>query len=77
MEGAMAEPKKYYRSQNNKIIAGVAGGLAEYFDMDSTLMRAIVAALIVAGVGIIIYLALWIVVPYRPQGVPATQSPTA
>ena len=74
----MAEPKKYYRSQNNKIIAGVAGGLAEYFEMDSTLMRAIVAALIVAGVGIIIYIALWIVVPYRPEGVvPAAQSPTA
>jgi phage shock protein C len=63
----MSEPRKFYRSQNNKIIAGVCGGLAEYFHMDSTLVRAIVAALILAGVGIVIYIALWIVVPYASE----------
>jgi phage shock protein C len=65
--------RKFYRSQNNKIIAGVCGGLAEDYPMDSTLTRAIVATLIVAGVGIIFYLALWIFVPYAPT----SQGPAA
>jgi phage shock protein C len=63
----MSEPRKFYRSRNNKIIAGVCGGLAEYYQMDSTLVRAIVAALVLAGIGIVFYLALWIFVPYAPE----------
>jgi phage shock protein C len=62
----MSQPRKYYRSRDNKIIAGVCGGLAEYYEMDSTLVRAIVAALILAGIGIVFYIALWIFVPYAP-----------
>lgn len=62
----MQQPRKFYRSRNNSIVAGVCGGLAEYYDMDSTLVRAIVAALTVAGVGGIFYIALWVFVPYRP-----------
>ncbi|MGH2776689.1 MAG: PspC domain-containing protein, partial [Actinomycetota bacterium] len=38
----MSEPRKFYRSRNNKIIAGVCGGLAEHYQMDSTLVRAAV-----------------------------------
>jgi phage shock protein C len=62
----MQEPRKLYRSRNNHIIAGVCGGLAEYFNMDSTLMRAIMAGLIIAGIGLVIYIGLWIFVPYGP-----------
>ncbi|MGH2790269.1 MAG: PspC domain-containing protein [Actinomycetota bacterium] len=62
----MSEPRKFYRSKNNKIIAGVCGGLAEYYQMDSTLVRAVVAALILAGIGLVFYIALWIFVPYAP-----------
>jgi phage shock protein C len=62
----MSEPRKFYRSQDNKIIAGVCGGLAEYYQMDSTLVRATVAALILAGIGLVFYIALWIFVPYAP-----------
>jgi phage shock protein C len=65
--GEMSEPRKFYRSRNNKIIAGVCGGLAEYYQMDSTLVRAIVAALVLGGIGIVFYLALWIFVPYAPE----------
>ncbi len=60
----MSEPRKFYRSKNNKIIAGVCGGLAEHYRMDSTLVRAAVAALILAGIGLVFYIALWIFVPY-------------
>jgi phage shock protein C len=63
----MSEPKKFYRSRQNHIIAGVCGGLAEYYAMDSTLMRAIMAALILAGIGVVFYIALWIFVPYAPE----------
>jgi phage shock protein C len=62
----MSEPRKFYRSKNNKIIAGVCGGLAEHYRMDSTLVRAAVAALILAGIGLVFYIALWIFVPYAP-----------
>jgi phage shock protein C len=60
------EPRKFYRSRNNHIIAGVCGGLAEYYSVDSTLVRAIVAAAVLAGVGVPFYIGLWIFVPYRP-----------
>ena len=62
----MSEPRKFYRSKDNKIIAGVCGGLAEYYQMDSTLVRATVAALVLAGIGLVFYIALWIFVPYAP-----------
>jgi phage shock protein C len=67
MEGdTMQEPRKFYRSRNNHVIAGVCGGLAEYYNADSTLIRAIVAAAILAGIGIPFYIGLWIFVPYPP-----------
>ena len=62
----MQEPRKFYRSQSNRIMAGVCGGLAEYYGADSTLVRAIVAAAVLAGVGVPFYIGLWIFVPYRP-----------
>jgi len=62
----MSEPRRFYRSKNNKIIAGVCGGLADYYQMDSTLVRATVAALVLAGIGLVFYIALWIFVPYTP-----------
>jgi phage shock protein PspC (stress-responsive transcriptional regulator) len=62
------EPNKLYRSTSDSRIAGVCGGLAEYLGVDSTLVRAIFLALgIVGGVGIALYLILWIAVPKRPD----------
>jgi len=63
----MSEPRKFYRSKDNKIIAGVCGGLAEHYQMDSTLVRAAVAALVLAGIGLVFYIALWIFVPYASE----------
>ena len=63
----MQESRKFYRSRSNKILAGVCGGLAEYYSADSTLVRAIVAAAILAGVGVPFYIGLWVFVPYRPM----------
>ncbi len=56
--------KKLYRSQTDRIIAGICGGLAEHFDIDSTIVR-LVFILVVAlgGSGIFIYLLLWLLIP--------------
>jgi phage shock protein C len=61
------EPKRLYRSQIDRKIAGVAGGLAEYFVMDPLLIRlAFVILMLAGGGGFLIYLVLWIVTPDNP-----------
>lgn len=56
--------KKLYRSEKNKILAGVAVGLGEYFRIDPTLIRIIFVLMTVfGGSGIIIYLILWLIMP--------------
>ncbi|MEW6610428.1 MAG: PspC domain-containing protein [Patescibacteria group bacterium] len=56
--------KKLYRSRTNKMIAGVCGGLAEYFNVDPTIVRlAFVLITFFQGFGILLYLVLWIIVP--------------
>jgi len=61
--------KKLYRSQNNRILAGVAGGLGEYFDVDPTIIRLFfVLLLIFGGSGFIVYVILWILMPNNPEG---------
>jgi len=57
--------KKLYLS-NNKKLAGVCGGFAEYFDIDPTIVRIIwLVAVLCAGVGLIAYLICWAVMPSR------------
>lgn len=57
---------RLYRSTTNKIVAGVCGGLAEHFDFDPTLVRLIFVLLVFAqGLGILLYLILWMVTPRK------------
>ena len=61
--------KKLYKSVTDKKFAGVCGGLAEYFEMDSTLVRLIWIGLsLIAGSGLLAYIIAAIVMPDRPQG---------
>ena len=56
--------RKLYRSNQNKMLGGVAGGIAEAMDADPTIVRlAFVGLTFVGGGGILIYLLLWIVMP--------------
>lgn len=58
--------KKLRRSRQNNMIAGVVGGLAEYFDLDTTVLRIIyvlVSLFSAAFPGIIVYLILWVIMP--------------
>ena len=74
---------KLYRSQNDKMIACVCGGLAEHFSMDPTLVRLAFALLFVlGGHGLLVYIILWVIMPAAPQtmivdGHPRDQPPVA
>ncbi len=60
--------KRLYRSRTDKKIAGVAGGLAEYFNVDATLVRVILVLLAIFGGGsLLAYLLMWIIVPLEPE----------
>jgi phage shock protein C len=63
--------KRLYRSKKNRMIAGVCGGLAEYFGVDPVIIRIIAFILLLPGglPGLIPYLILWIVVPENPEQV--------
>ena len=52
------------RSADDKMLAGVAGGIARYFNADVTLVRVIIAALaLLNGVGVALYIAAWLLIP--------------
>ncbi len=56
--------KRLYRSKSDRMIWGVCGGLAKYFDVDPTLIRIIaVLSIFISGAGIIAYIILAIVIP--------------
>ena len=58
------EIKRVYRSKKNKMLAGVCGGIAEYFEVDPVLVRLLFVLLLFMGfVGIIIYLVAWLLIP--------------
>lgn len=58
----MAE--KLYRSKKNKVLAGVCGGLAEYFNVDATLIRlAWVLAVFFGGSGLVLYILAIVIIP--------------
>lgn len=56
--------KKLHRSVNNKMVAGVCGGIGEYFDIDPTLVRlGFVALSFLAGGGLLVYILAAIIIP--------------
>lgn len=61
--------KKLYRSTTDKKIAGVCGGLAEYFEIDATFVRVIAVILLIPGwlPGFVPYLLLWYVMPLESE----------
>jgi phage shock protein C len=62
------------RSRDDAVIAGVAGGIARYLEVDSTIVRLIFVALVFTGVGVLLYPLLWIIMPL--EGTPAPGRPT-
>ena len=63
----MNATRKLYRSKTNRQVAGVCGGLAEYFNLDVTLIRVLFVLLaVLGGSGVVLYVAMWIIVPKEP-----------
>jgi phage shock protein C len=63
----MDPTRKLYRSTSDRKLAGVCAGLARYFNVDATLIRVLFVVLaVLGGSGLILYLALWIIVPKQP-----------
>ncbi len=60
--------KRLYRSKQDKMIAGVCGGIGEYFQVDPVWVRLIAVLLVIAnGIGILLYIAGWIIIPENPK----------
>jgi phage shock protein C len=61
--------RRLYRSETEKVLGGVAGGVAEYLDVDPSIVRVVwaVLALITGGVFFVLYIVMWIVVPLAPE----------
>lgn len=59
--------KRLYRSRRDVMIAGVCGGIAEYFDVDPTIVRLIAVVLILGwGSGLLAYLIAVLIIPINP-----------
>lgn len=63
--------KRLYRSRTERVLGGVAGGLAAYLDVDVVLVRIIwVLLALMGGPGILGYIICWLVIPEEPEGEP-------
>ena len=61
--------KKLYRNAENKMIAGVCSGLAEYINIDPTIVRLIWALIALSGAGLVAYLVAAIIIPEKPSNI--------
>lgn len=60
----MSNARKLVRKTDDKMIAGIAAGIAEYFELDVTLIRVLlVVTAIFGGFGLVLYIVMWILVP--------------
>ena len=68
---------RLYRSRDDRVLTGVAGGLAEALDADPSVIRVVWALLVflTGGIALVAYVVMAIVVPERPEGSPSTGRP--
>ena len=59
--------RRLYRSQEDRVVAGVCGGLAEYFNLDPVIIRiALLVLSLLRGSGLLLYIIAWILIPRHP-----------
>jgi phage shock protein C len=63
------QPAQLYRSRTDRMLAGVAGGIREYFDFDPSVIRVmrVLAAITSAGTAVLVYVALAIIIPSEDE----------
>ena len=61
--------KRLYRSKKEQMLGGICGGLAEYLDVDPSIIRLVFVVLIVLswGLFLLVYIAAWIIIPASPE----------
>lgn len=69
------EVRRLYRSRTDKMIGGVAGGMASYLGVDPILSRLVWVALLFSGVGFLLYIIAWILIPEVPEGLELASVP--
>lgn len=68
--------RRLYRCRENRVLAGVASGVAEFFDLDPTLVRILwFLSIFVGGVGILLYIGMAIIVPLEPAAAGTAEAP--
>ncbi|HZY10502.1 MAG TPA: PspC domain-containing protein [Bacteroidota bacterium] len=68
MEQTAIQPKRLYKSRINRMIDGVCGGIAEYFEVDPTVVRILwVLITLLGGTGLFLYIAGMIIMPVNPD----------
>jgi phage shock protein C len=64
-------PRRLYRSRRDRQLAGVAGGMAEYLEIDPTVVRLVwILSIFLGGFGILLYIIMAFIVPLDPRGIP-------
>lgn len=61
------EPRKLYRSERNRMICGVCGGIGDFLNVDATLVRLIWAIMVFSGPGALAYLIAAVIIPGAPS----------
>jgi phage shock protein PspC (stress-responsive transcriptional regulator) len=82
--GGTRRPVRLHRSRDERMIAGVCGGLAETLGVDAAILRLalVLATVLGVGAGVIVYVACWILIPKAPEtvstgaGTPSVEAPT-
>ncbi|KAB8143833.1 PspC domain-containing protein [Chloroflexia bacterium SDU3-3] len=69
--------QRLMRSRNEKVIAGVAGGIARYLTVDPVFIRLAFIALSITGLGLLLYPILCVIMPLEPEGEAAYADPAA
>jgi phage shock protein C len=70
--------RRLYRCRHNKMLAGVAGGVAEYFELDPSLVRILfVVSIFFGGIGLLLYIGMAIIVPLEPVSLDASRATDA
>lgn len=67
-KGTGMETRRLYRSEQDRMVAGICGGLGAYLGIDPTVVRVVFVVLgLLSGVGLVLYLVMWIVVPTQSR----------
>lgn len=60
--------RKLYRSRTDRVLGGVCGGLGDYFQIDPVIIRLLFVLLaFVSGIGILLYVIAWLIIPSNPH----------